>query len=353
MAHALQLARRGTTTTHPNPRVGCVIVQDGEVVGAGFHERAGSPHAERLALQAAGDRARGATAYVTLEPCCHVGRTPACTGGLLEAGVTRVVAAMEDPDPRVSGGGFALLRAAGVVVDVGLMRDEAQHLNRGFVSRLTRGRPFVTVKVGVSLDGRTGLASGESQWITSPEAREDVQRLRAASSAILTGMGTIRRDNPRLTVRGADRQPMRVIVDSCLTFPTDARLLSEPGEVLLFTVSEKPTSRVLCAAGATVVVAGGASHAVDLAVVLEELGQRGVNDLLVEAGPTLVGSLAIAGLVDEWVLYMAPSLVGTGRPLADFTIPTLAAQMRWRYDEIRRIGRDLRVTLAPERPPEG
>ena len=349
MARALNLARRGMSTTHPNPRVGCVLVLGDRVVGEGFHERAGGLHAERLALQAAGALARGATSYVTLEPCCHVGRTSACTEALLTAGITRVVAAMEDPDPRVQGRGFAALRAASVEVDVGLMQDEAVRLNRGFVARLTRNTPFVSAKVGMSLDGRTALLTGESQWITGVEARADVQTLRAQSSAILTGMGTVRRDDPRLTVRhpGA-RQPLRVVVDSGLTLSPTARVVTEPGELLVITVSEGPRAEILRAAGARVVAVGGAAHAVDLRGAFTELARLGVNDLWVEAGATLLASLIKAQLIDELVLYMAPSLIGSGRPLADFTILTLGQQVRWRYDEIRRVGQDLRITLTPE-----
>lgn len=349
MARALSLARQGVATTHPNPRVGCVLVRDGRVVGEGFHERAGEPHAERLALAAAGREARGATAYVTLEPCCHVGRTPACTEALLEAGIARVVAAMEDPDPRVQGGGFAALRAHSVTVEVGLMRPEAMELNRGFVSRLTRGRPFTVAKVGVSLDGRTALRDGESQWITSPEARADVQRLREQSSAILTGMGTIRHDDPRLTVRRASaRQPLRVIMDSELNLALAARVLREPGEVLVLTVLEGPRAEVLRAQGAQVIAVGGRAHAVDLRAAWATLGGLGINDLLIEAGPSLLGAVLGAGLIDEWVVYMAPSLIGDGRPLADFAIPSLSAQSRWHYQDVRRVGPDLRLTLTPE-----
>ncbi|MHB8253509.1 MAG: bifunctional diaminohydroxyphosphoribosylaminopyrimidine deaminase/5-amino-6-(5-phosphoribosylamino)uracil reductase RibD [Acidiferrobacter sp.] len=349
MARALALARRGSATTHPNPRVGCVLVQAGEIVGEGFHERAGLLHAERLALVAAGTKAQGATAYVTLEPCCHVGRTSACTEALLDAGVARVVVAMEDPDPRVQGGGIAVLRAAGVSVDVGLMRAEAERLNRGFVSRQTRGRPFVLAKMAISLDGRTALQNGASQWITGPQARADVQRLRADSSAILTGMGTVRDDDPRLTVRGAAlRLPLRVVVDSDLSLSPAARLMTEPGDVLVVTVAEGPKAVALRAAGAQVVAVGGTAHAVDLRAALALLAHHGVNDLLVEAGPTLLASLIAEHLIDELRLYVAPSLIGSGRPLADFTIPSLSDQVRWRYDEVRRVGDDLCITLTPE-----
>ncbi|HUW97223.1 MAG TPA: bifunctional diaminohydroxyphosphoribosylaminopyrimidine deaminase/5-amino-6-(5-phosphoribosylamino)uracil reductase RibD [Acidiferrobacter sp.] len=349
MARALGLARCGMQTTHPNPRVGCVIVLGDRVVGEGFHERAGEPHAERLALQEAGALARGATAYVTLEPCCHVGRTPPCTEALLAAGIVRVVAAMEDPDPRVQGEGFAALRAAQVAVDVGLMRDEAHQLNRGFISRLTRNAPFVSAKVGASLDGRTALLNGDSQWITGVRARADVQALRAQSGAILTGMGTVRFDDPHLTVRHpAVRQPLRVVVDSGLALSPTARLVTEPGELVVFTVAEGPNAEALRAAGVRVVAVGGAAHAVDLRAVMAELAGLGINDLLVEAGPTLLASLLHDQLIDELILYMAPVLIGSGRPIADFTIPALDQQICWRYEEVRRVGHDLRITLTRE-----
>ncbi len=347
MARALELARRGMATTAPNPRVGCVIVRDGQVVGEGFHVRPGEPHAERLALQAAGASARGATAYVTLEPCCHTGRTPPCTEALLASGVARVVAAMEDPDPRVAGGGLAGLRAGGVAVEAGLMAAEAAWLNRGFVSRITRGRPFTTAKVGVSLDGRTALASGESQWITGPEARADVQRLRAMSGAVMTGAGTVRADDPRLTVHaGAARQPLRVIVASDLAMSPSSRIFSNGAGVLVLTVADGPGGDALRAAGAEVVSVGGEAGRVDLGAALALLAARGVNDLLVEAGPRLLASLLDARLIDELVVYMAPKLLGHGRPLADITLPALSDARVWRYDEARRVGEDLRLTLT-------
>jgi len=349
MARALTLARLGLFTTHPNPRVGCVIVREGAIVGEGFHERAGLAHAERVAIAQAQDACRGATAYVTLEPCCHTGRTPPCTEALLEAGVARVVAAMEDPDPRVQGRGIALLQANHIVVDVGLMRGEAERLNRGFISRVTRDRPFVVAKVAVSLDGRTALANGESQWITGPDARADVQRLRAQSSAILTGMGTIRGDDPRLSVHGgASRNPLRVVIASEPSLSAKARVIAEPGGVLLLTIAEGPGAAALRAAGVEVVAVGGRGHAVDLPAALSFLATRGVNDLLVEAGPRLVASLMNDHLIDELRVYMAPSLLGSGRGLADLRLASLNEQHRWRYDDVRRIGRDLRLILAPE-----
>lgn len=349
MARALELARRGMATTHPNPRVGCVIVREDRVVGEGYHLRAGEAHAECLALAQAGLSAQGATAYVTLEPCCHTGRTPPCTQALLAAGIARVVAAMEDPDVRVRGGGLAALRAAGVVVEVGLMGGEAARLNRGFRSRVVRGRPFVVAKVGISLDGRTALASGESQWITGPEARADGQRLRAVMGAVLTGMGTIRKDDPRLTVHeGTSRQPLRVVVTSSLAIPPAARILTGEGGLMVLTTADGPDADRLRTAGAEVVAVGGAPGRVDLAAGLRALAARGVNDVLVEAGPILLAGLLDARLVDELRLYVAPALLGNGRPLADFTLAALSGARTWRYDEVRRVGRDLRLILTPE-----
>ena len=349
MARALELARQGMATTHPNPRVGCVIVRGGRVVGEGYHQRAGEPHAERLALSQAGGAARGATAYVTLEPCCHTGRTPPCTDVLLAAGIARVVAAMEDPDTRVRGRGFAALRTAGVAVDVGLMEGEAARLNRGFISRAVRARPFVVAKAGISLDGRTALTSGESQWITGPAARADVQRLRAVMSAVMTGTGTIRKDDPRLTVHeGAPRQPLRVVVTSSLAIPPDARILAGDADLMVLTTTDGPHGDRLRASGAEVVAVGGAPGQVDLAAGLGALAARGVNDVLVEAGPTLLASLLDQGLIDELRLYVAPTLLGNGRPLADFTLAKLSGARAWRYDEVRSVGRDLRLILTPE-----
>ncbi len=349
MAQALQLAERGRTSTHPNPRVGCVIVRDGIIVGQGYHERAGLAHAEVMALRDAGERARTATAYVTLEPCCHTGRTPPCTDALLAAGISRVVVAMEDPDPRVAGGGIARLRAAGLVVDTGVMEAAARTLNRGFISRLTRRRPFVRAKVGASLDGRTALATGESQWITGPEARADVQRLRAESSAIMTGIGTVVADDPALTVRPTPlRVPQRIIVDSRLRIAGDAAVLRPAGEAIVATITDTgPRAEELRAAGVHVVAAGSHEGGVDLAVLMERLAAMNINDVLVEAGPQLTGSLIRRHLIDELVVYMAPSLLGCGQPIAALRLERLADQSRWRYVQVRQIGSDLRIVLSP------
>lgn len=348
MALALQFAERGRVSTHPNPRVGCVIVRDGVVVGRGYHERAGGPHAEVNALREAGERARGATAYVTLEPCCHTGRTPPCTDALLAGGISRVVVAMTDPDPRVAGGGIARLRAAGLAVEVGVMEAPARLLNRGFVSRLTRKRPFVRAKVGASLDGRTALPTGESQWITSPEARADVQRLRAESSAIMTGLGTVLADDPSLTVRPPPlRPPQRIIVDSRLRIACDAAVLHPAEEAIVATISDQGSrAEALRASGVRVIAAGARGGLVDLVVLMGVLAEFEINDLLVEAGPRLTGSLIREGLIDELVVYMAPSLLGEGRPIAALTLARLADRVCWRYTEVRQIGPDLKIVLS-------
>ncbi len=360
MARALKLAQRGLYTTDPNPRVGCVVVNDGEVVGEGFHARAGEAHAEVVAVEAAAGAARGATAYVTLEPCCHSGRTGPCTERLISAGVKTVVAAMRDPNPEVAGKGLAALRSAGVGVREGLMQVEAQKLNPGFISRMARGRPHLRLKLAASLDGRTALASGESRWITGEAARRDVQRLRARSSAILTGVGTVLADNPRLDVRenfaspetaGAEiRQPLRVVVDSRLNTPPDARIIPPPGSVLIATLDDTtPAADALRSAGAEVVALPPAGERVGLAPLLDYLAGRGVNELHAECGATLAGALLDAGLVDELVLYLAPLLLGAhGRPLAALQeIVGMEQRLELRLEETRVVGDDLRLTATP------
>jgi len=373
MARAIRLAERGRYTTEPNPRVGCVLVRAGEVVGEGWHQRAGGPHAERLALDQAGERARGADAYVTLEPCCHHGRTTPCTDALIAAGVARVVIAMIDPNPCVSGRGVAQLRAAGIGVDEGLLETRAAALNPGFIKRMREGRPFCRVKLAASLDGRTAMASGESRWITSDAARADVQRLRARSSAIVTGSATLLADDPSLNVRlpaaalglapdEAVRQPLRVVVDSRLRTPPGARLLHLPGATLIACTSAESARRAaLEAVGAEVVVvpqrsgdaAGGleSGSRVDLLALFAELARREINEVLIEAGPTLAGAVLQAGLVDELVLYLAPHLMGDlARGL--FRLPGLA-EMRQRIPleltDLRQLGPDLRLTLRASR----
>lgn len=355
MARALRLAEHGRYTTDPNPRVGCVLVRDERVVGEGWHRLAGGPHAEVVALEAAGGAARGATAYVTLEPCCHHGRTPPCTGALIAAGVARVVAAVEDPNPRVAGQGLAVLREAGVSTACGVLAKAARRLNRGFFQRMGEGRPFVFGKLAMSLDGRTALAGGESRWITSDASRRDVHRLRAQSSAILTGIDTVLADDPRLTARldtdEAVVQPLRVVLDSSLRTPPHARMAGEPGCSLIVTISDDTdrTRRLRDAGFEVERVAASGDGRVDLQSMLQLLARRGVNELMVEAGPRLNGALLQAGLVDEWVIYLAPCILGdTARGL--FQLPPLA-DMAGRYclgiAETRRIGPDLRLLLRP------
>ena len=359
MARALALAERGLETTHPNPRVGCVITQGEHVVGEGWHERAGEPHAEVNALRAAGSRTTGATAYVTLEPCSHHGRTPPCVEALIGAGIARVIFALEDPNPRVSGRGAQALRRAGVAVESGLMQAEAAELNPGFLKRMRSGRPWVRVKLAMSLDGRTALANGESQWITGPAAREDVQHWRARSSAIMTGIGTVLADDPRLDVRlpGAGRlQPMRVVLDSRLRMPAQARLLGAGGKVMVLTRAGQadPDSAgrraQLVSRGAAVEEipsAGGAG--LDLPAVLDLLGRLELNEVWVEAGARLAGALLGRSLADELLVYMAPKLLGPqARPLVEVPeLRQLASAPGFTILESRQVGDDLRVRLRP------
>lgn len=346
MAEALRLAERGLFTTTPNPRVGCVIVRDGDVVGRGFHARAGGPHAEIVALADAGGRARGATAYVTLEPCAHHGRTPPCTEALTAAGVKRVIAAMGDPNP-VAGQGAEHLRAAGIAVELGLMESEARELNIGFVARVTRGRPWVRVKVAATLDGRTALADGTSQWITGTEARADGHRWRARACAILTGIGTVKEDDPLLTVRDVDtpRQPLKIIVDSRLEVAPGARILSSGPVMVAGAIEDRTKIAALVERGAEVLVLPNAARKVDLDALIRELAKRELNEIHVEAGMKLNGSLVAAGVVDELLVYLAPSLIGdAGRGM--FSLPGMARledRVRLSVREVRRCGDDLRV----------
>jgi diaminohydroxyphosphoribosylaminopyrimidine deaminase/5-amino-6-(5-phosphoribosylamino)uracil reductase len=347
MAEALRLAEKGLYTTTPNPRVGCVIVRDGQAVGAGWHEKAGGPHAEVLALRAAGARAHGATAYVTLEPCSHHGRTPPCVDALIEAGIARVVAAMRDPNTKVAGSGFARLRAAGIEVESGLMQDEARALNCGFVSRMSRGRPWVRTKIAASLDGRTALANGQSQWITGPEARRDGHAWRARACAVLTGIGTVRDDDPRLDVREVEttRQPLKVLVDSQVQVPLSAKLL-QSGQVLVAAAVENMAGiAALREQGAEVVVLPNAQGKVELMDLMRELARREINEVHVEAGFKLNGSLLREGLVDEILIYLAPSILGDSA-CGMFKLPDIADLERKRlvqFGDVRSIGRDIRI----------
>ncbi|WP_311066067.1 bifunctional diaminohydroxyphosphoribosylaminopyrimidine deaminase/5-amino-6-(5-phosphoribosylamino)uracil reductase RibD [Halomonas sp. DWK9] len=368
MARAIQLAKRGLYTTDPNPRVGCVIVRfdsdpEGCIVGEGYHVRAGEPHAEIHALQAAGSQAQGATAYVTLEPCSHTGRTGPCAVALSQAGVARVVVAMGDPNPQVCGGGIAHLEAAGIDVRVGLLEADARALNPGFIERMERQRPFVRLKMAMSLDGRTAMGSGESQWITGPQARIQVQRLRARSSAILSGVESVIMDDSRLTLRAdqlalpnadsiVQRQPLRVILDSRLRLPLAAACLREPGRTLIITTDQhsEEKRRKLAAAGAEIQVLPAEAGRIALADMLRWLADNEqVNELLVETGATLAGALLEANLVDELQLFVAPTLLGgEARPL--FTLPGIthmADQKRLTIKESRAVGQDWWMVATP------
>ncbi len=350
MAEALRLAERGLYGTSPNPRVGCVLVRDGKVVGRGWHQKAGEPHAEVYALREANEAARGATAYVTLEPCSHFGRTPPCADALISAGVMRVVVAMADPNPLVSGKGAARLRAAGIEVEVGLMEAAARELNAGFISRMTRGLPLVRSKIGMSLDGRTALANGVSQWITGADARRDVQHWRARSCAVLTGINTILADDAQLNVRdiAVERQPLRVVVDSQLRLPPDAKILQGGATLIYTTIKNSLKINELESCGAAVVTLPDSNGQVDLSAMLRDLAQRGCNEVLVEAGALLNGALLRAGLVDELLLYVAPQLLGDAArgiaALGELTALSQRVDLKW--NDVRQVGNDLRITVG-------
>lgn len=348
MAEALKLAARGLYGTSPNPRVGCVLVKDKLGVGRGWHQKAGEPHAEVYALQEAGDAATGATAYVTLEPCSHHGRTPPCADALIAAGVARVVVAMADPNPKVAGNGMARLRAAGITVECGLMAAAALELNAGFVRRMTCAIPFVRSKIGMSLDGRTALSNGVSQWITCAESRQDVQHWRARACAVITGINTILSDDAQLNVRGldTDRQPLRVVLDSRLRIPLTARILSGGNTLIYSALYDEQKIADLAGSGATVVVLPDGIGQVDLNAVLRDLAQRGCNEVLVEAGGLLNGALLRAGLVDELVVYLAPQLLGDGaRAMACLgALTSLDQRVNLVWQDVRQIGNDLRIT---------
>ncbi len=346
MAYALELAARGLYTTTPNPRVGCVIVKNNKVVGEGWHEKAGAAHAEPIALELARKKAADATVYVTLEPCAHHGRTPPCVDVLIKAKPARVVAAMQDPNPQTAGKGFDQLRAAGIQVDVGLMEMEARELNIGFIARMTRGTPWVRMKIAASLDGRTALVNGQSQWITGNEARRDGHAWRARACAVLTGVGTVKDDNPQLTARDVmtTRQPMRVVVDSRMQTPLTALVLG-PGTLIAAAGADVPRSVALRAKGAEVVVLPNHDGKVELPALLQELARRGCNEIHVEAGYKLNGSLLAEGLVDELLIYMAPCILGdTAKGM--FHLPpleNLAGRHHLKITDIRKFGNDVRV----------
>ena len=349
MSRALLLAKKGIYTTAPNPNVGCVLVKEGEVVGEGWHERAGEAHAEINALNQAGKNAEGATAYVTLEPCCHQGKTPPCSDALIKAKVKRVVTAMIDPHVKVAGKGLKQLEAAGILVEQGLLEEQAKELNLGFIKRMQKRLPYVRCKLAMSLDGRTAMASGESKWITSSAAREDVQHLRARSSAILTGVGTVLADDPSMTVRleSVDAQPIRVVVDTNLSMPTDAKMLKEAGQTVLMTCSaDEGITQVLKDAGADIHMMPFCNTNVDLTSVLQQLSDMQINDVLLETGATLSGAMLQAGLIDELIIYMAPVLMGNeARGL--FALPGLDSMQDKIELEIidqRVVGKDIRIT---------
>lgn len=362
MAHALRLAEKGLWTTNPNPRVGCVLVRDGHIVGEGWHQVAGGPHAEIHALRMAKDQAAGATCYVTLEPCCHHGRTPPCSDALIKAGITRLVIAATDPNPLVCNKGIEAFLKAGIVVDRGILSLQAEQLNPGFFTRMRHGRPYLRCKLGMSLDGRTAMASGESHWITSQEARRDVQGLRARSSAIMTGAGTVLADNPSLTVRTDElptylpkpevlKQPLRVVVDVHLSTPANARLFSLPGQTVIFTASDNQSIKsILEKAGARIVRMPNQEGKINLLEMCKFLAQDyEINELQIETGATLSGSLLRAGLIDELVIYMAPLLMGN-KARGLFNLPELDylnQAIHLDIKEIRAVGHDWRITAYP------
>lgn len=351
MARAIQLAKKGRYTTDPNPRVGCVLVRDNAVIGEGWHVQAGQGHAEVEALKNASD-AKGATAYVTLEPCSHQGRTPPCCDALIKAGIARVVAAMQDPNPLVSGKGLEKLKAAGIDVCSGILPEDALALNRGFIKRMTDNRPFVRSKLAMSLDGRTAMASGESKWITGAEARADVQRLRAESSAILTGINTVLADDPALNARVDEKvlQPLRVVLDTHLNMPVTVQLAKLPGRSLILTCADdRQKQATLQQAGFEVYQLPGKNGRLDLHAVMDFLGQQQINELLVEAGSVLNGALLAGDLVDEYIVYMAPCILGDqGRGL--FNLPGLqqmSDKKQLKLRDVRQVGQDLKLTYTP------
>ncbi|MEH6688151.1 MAG: bifunctional diaminohydroxyphosphoribosylaminopyrimidine deaminase/5-amino-6-(5-phosphoribosylamino)uracil reductase RibD [Halopseudomonas sabulinigri] len=361
MSRALELAARGLYTTEPNPRVGCVLVRGEQVVGEGWHVQAGEGHAEVNALAQAGERARGATAYVTLEPCSHFGKTPPCADALIKAGVSRVVAAMQDPNPQVAGKGLQRLRDAGIEVTCGLLEEQARELNPGFIKRMQQGLPWVRVKLAMSLDGRTAMASGESKWITGPAARADVQRLRARSGAVISGADSVLLDDSALTVRASElglsadeaaaavqRQPLRVLIDSLRRVPLEQRFFREAGPTLVISTSAEQAAESYQSIGSELLALPGDDGKVDLVTVLRNLAERGCNEVLVEAGAGLSGAFWRAGLVDELIVYMAPRLLGSqARPLMQLPFESMSEAMDIAVTDMRAIGQDWRITARP------
>lgn len=366
MAAAIRLAWLGRYSTHPNPRVGCVLVRDNKIVGQGWHQQAGKPHAEINALQMAGGDAKGATAYVTLEPCCHHGKTPPCTKALISAGVSTVIAADHDPNPQVAGNGLRLLNAAGINVKSGLLQTQAAELNRGFLKRMRIGRPFVRCKLAMSMDGRTAMASGESKWITQDNARFDVHRLRAQSSAIMTGIGTVLHDDPRLNVRLHEQDriisdnipmvaPTRVVLDTQLRIPHAARLLKSPGKTLIVTAStDQDRIHSLQQHGAQILHISRSGvrndECIDLEKLMDHLATFAINEILLEAGARLCGAMLTAKLIDELVIYMAPHIMGDGA-MGLFHLPQLkhmADRIELVIEDVRTVGTDLRITAKPQ-----
>lgn len=350
MARALELAWRGQYSAHPNPMVGCVIANQDELVGEGWHMAPGEAHAEVHALESAGTRARGGTVYVTLEPCSHQGRTPPCTEALIRAGVARVIVGTPDPNPAVNGAGIRLLEQAGIRVSVGLLQSSVEEQIRSFARRMTRGRPFVRLKIAASIDGCVAMADGCSQWITGPEARADVQRLRAGAGAVMTGIGTVLSDDPSLTVRDVSvnprgRQPLRVVLDNRLRMPKSSEMLTLPGETLVYCIDSRRRSG-LVAAGAQVVKVAAQDRQVDIAAVLDDLGRREINEVLVEAGPILSGNLLSQGFVDEIVIYQAPHIMGS-ETIGMFRTPAwteLRDRRSLDITDVRAVGGDTRIT---------
>ncbi len=370
MRRALELAQLGLYSTSPNPRVGCIIVKDGRIVGEGWHQKAGEPHAEINALRMAGEDAKDATAYVTLEPCSHYGRTPPCADALIKAGVARVVGACSDPNPAVAGRGYRRLRDAGIEVVESCLATDAETLNIGFMKRMRTGRPYVRIKLAQSLDGRTAMASGESQWITGPQARQDVQKLRARSCAVITGADSVLMDDPSMTVRPAEsgieqedrlwRQPLRVLIDGQQRVTGDAKLFALQGDILIATrstdssvtsASETGTIQHADNLGTLEYWHSEGTEQVNLAALLDELGQRGCNEVLVESGARLAGAFIEQGLVDELVLYCAPTLLGSdARPLITLPLTRMKEQIRWQWQDVQPIGNDIRLILTPASP---